>query len=157
MKYYKAPWSPRLIIMSSLLTPFFLGFAFAELRRGGASFRVGMLLLALVVGCALFSIRGFTVTPDAILVRRLFWNTRLPLAGLQSARFDPLPIFGGIGIGNGGLFSFTGFWYTPSLGFCRLFITDRTRCVWLRYPNRTVVVSPAAPEDFVQDLALAKP
>jgi putative radical SAM enzyme (TIGR03279 family) len=29
------------------------------------------------------------VQPDCLLVERLFWDTRLPLAGLESARFEP--------------------------------------------------------------------
>ena len=94
MKHYKAPWSPLLVSLSTLLTAVCLGNAFAEFRHGGAESWVGWLLVALVVGCALFTIRGYTVTPDAI--------------------------------------------------------------VMLRYPNRMVAISPAAPEDFVHDLALAR-
>jgi hypothetical protein len=118
---------------------------------------VGWLLVALVVGCAFFTIRGYTVTPDAILVHRLVWNTRLPLAGLQSARVERKPRRWGIRIGNGGFFSFSGFHYTPGLGFWRVLVTDHRRLVMLRYPNRMVAISPAAPEDFVRDLAIARP
>ena len=145
-----------LVILSTLLTALCLGNAFAEFRHGGAESRVGWLLVALVVGCALFIIRGYTVTPDAILVQRLFWNTRLPLAGLQSARVERTPRPWGIRIGNGGFFSFSGFHYTPGLGFWRVLVTDHRRLVMLRYPNLMVAISPAAPEDFVQDLAVAR-
>ena len=109
MKHYKAPWSPLLVILSTLLTAWLLGQAFVEFRHRGAASWVGWLLVALVVGCAFFTIRGYTVTPDAILVHRLVWNTRLPLAGLQSARVERKPRRWGIRIGNGGFFSFSGF------------------------------------------------
>ena len=146
-----------LVILSTLLTAGCLGYAFAEFRHGGADSRVGWLLVALVVGCALFTIRGYTVTPDAILVHRLVWNTRLPLAGLQSARVEQMRRPWGVRIGNGGFFSFSGFHYTPGLGLWRVLVTDHSRLVMLRYPNRMVAISPATPEAFVQDLALAKP
>ena len=68
MRQYKASWSPFLIIMSTLLTALCLGLAFAEFRREGASAWVGWLLVALVIGCALFSIRGYTVAPEELLV-----------------------------------------------------------------------------------------
>ncbi len=58
--------------------------------------------------------------------------------------------------GNGGGFSFSGFYYSKRLGSFRAFVTDRRRTVVLRYANRRVVLSPATPEDFVQDLALAR-
>ena len=146
-----------LVILSTLLTAACLGPAFAEFRHGGAESWMGWLLVALVVGCALFTIRGYTITPDAILVHRLVWNTRLPRAGLQSARFDPTPRRWGIRIGNGGFFSFSGFHYTPGLGLWRVLVTDHSRLVMLRYPNRMVAISPAAPEDFVHELVLVRP
>jgi hypothetical protein len=57
--------------------------------------------------------------------------------------------------GNGGAFSFTGFYYNKRLRSYRAYVTDPRRSVVLRYTNRRVVLSPAAPEDFVQDLALS--
>ena len=91
---------------------------------------------------------------DAILIHRLFWVTRLPLAGLQSARFELGATQWGIRAGNGGFFSCTGFRYNRRLGLYRVFVTDAFRTVVLRYPHLTVVVSPADPEAFVRDLAI---
>ena len=48
----------------------------------------GFLPLAIILVAALFTIRGYTVTPDAVLVHRLFWTTRLPLGGLESAQVE---------------------------------------------------------------------
>jgi len=156
MKRYKAHWGMLLIVLSTSLTMLCVGLAVVEFKQGGPSFWTGLWLLALVVGCALFAIRGYMIAPDAILVQRLLWTTRLPLAGLQSARFEPLSLRGNIRIGNGGFFSFTGWNYKPSLGFCRVFVTDHRRVVLLRYPHRTVAISPAAPEEFVRDLVVLR-
>jgi len=154
MKHYQARWGTELVVLSTLLTALCLGLAFVEFRRSGASAWVGWLLLALVAGCALFSIRGYTITPAAILIHRLFWNTRVPRSDLQSARREPQFPWQGIRIGNGGFFSFTGWRYSPGLGVYRVFATNSSDRVVLRYPNHTVVVSPSAPEDFVRDLAV---
>src|SRR3954464_11996498 len=103
----------------------------------------------MVCGGALFTIRGYTVTPDALLVHRLFWTTRLPLAGLQSAQFEPNAMRWSIRtFGNGGLFSFTGWYRNKALGAYRAFVTDPHQTVVLHFPNRTVVVSPSVPAEF---------
>lgn len=154
MKHYKAQWGTFLVVMSALQTALCLGLAFVAFRHGGTLSWGGFLLLAVLVGCVFFVIRGYTVTPDAILVHRLLWKTRLPLAGLQSAQSKPLPMWPGLRIGNDGFFSCTGWCYSRGLGFYRVFVTDDRQGVVLRYPNRTVAVSPAAPEEFVHALAI---
>jgi hypothetical protein len=152
-KYHKASWSQGLVLWSLLLTGLFLWLAFVSFKHGGSSSLLkGSLLVALPLGCALFAIRGYTVTADAILIHRLFWATRLPLAGLKSARFEMGATQWSIRVGNGGFFSCTGFRYNRSLGFHRVFATDGMRTVVLRYLHRTVVVSPADPEAFVRDV-----
>jgi hypothetical protein len=154
-KHYPAHWGTLLIVLSTLLTAGCVWFAVAAFNEGTtSSIRMGLWLLALVVGCALFTIRGYTITPDSILVHRLLWATRLPRAGLQSAQFVPVRPGSSVRIGNGGFFSFSGWYYNTRLGLYRVFVTDHRRMVFLRYPNRLVAISPAAPEEFVHDLAI---
>ena len=153
MKHYKAQWDTSLIGVSSLATGTCLGIAFVAFRHGGASWWLGLALLALVGGCELFAIRGYAVTPEAILVHRLLWTTRLPLAGLRSAQFEPNAMRWSLRtFGNGGFFSFSGFYRNKPLGTYRAFVTDRHQTVVLRYDGRTVVVSPASPEEFAHEL-----
>jgi len=156
MKNYKAPWSMSLIVISTLATILCVGISTGMLWKPGGLLRVVTVLpLAILFGSALFTIRGYTITSDAILVQRLFWTTRLPLAGLQSAQFEPSAMRSSLRtFGNGGLFSFTGFFRNKELGTYRAFVTDPNRTVVLRFSNRTVVVSPAAPEEFVQDISV---
>ena len=156
MKHYNARWGAMLVVISTLLTAVCLGEAASEFWHHGTSAGVGWLLVALVSGCALFTIRGYMVTPEAILVERLFWSTRLPLAGLQSARHELMSPWRGIRIGNGGFFSFTGWRWSPGYGFYRVFVTNGADRVVLRYRNRTVVLSPSDPEDFIHDLPVAQ-
>ena len=151
MKHYKAHWGALLIVVSSLSTAVCLGGAFVAFKFGGTLLWVGWLLLALIAGCALLIIRGYTLTPHAILVHRLLWTTRLPLAGLRSVQFEPNAMRWSIRtFGNGGFYSFSGFYYNKLLGAYRAFVTDCHQTVVLRYGGRTVVVSPSSPEEFAQ-------
>lgn len=154
MKNYKAPWSTSLIVVSSLATIVCASIALGFILSGHDALPwVALLPLAIIAGGALFMIRGYTVTPEAVLVHRLFWTTRLPLAGLQSAQVEPNAMRGSIrAFGNGGLFSFTGFYRNKTLGGYRAFVTDLRRTVVLRFPSRTIVVSPSAPEQFIHDI-----
>jgi hypothetical protein len=54
--------------------------------------------------------------------------------------------------GNGGLYSYSGFFRNKALGTYRAFVTDPHQTVVLHFPNRTVVVSPSAQEEFVDDI-----
>jgi len=160
MKTYMAPWSITLIVLSALATllclVITLGIPWLPALRhhGEVEIIARWLPLALMIGCGLFTVRGYAITPDAILVHRLLWATRLPRAGLQSAEFVPNAMCKSIRTcGNGGFFSFTGFYWSKTLKSYRSYVTDPRRTVILRYENRTVVVSPGTPEDFVRELA----
>ncbi len=55
--------------------------------------------------------------------------------------------------GNGGMFSFTGWYWSRPLGHFRAFVTDLNRTVVLRFADRTLVVSPEHPEEFVREIS----
>ena len=164
MKHYEAPWSTTLIVMSVLTTVVCLvacvgaWLVLATRHPPGVLGCVVFLPLVILFGAALFTIRGYSVSSDSILVHRLLWSTVLPRTGLESAEVDLEAMRGSLRtFGNGGAFSFTGFYYNKRLGSYRAYVTDPHRTVVLRYANRRAVLSPAAPEDFVDDLAIARP
>ncbi|MEX8193646.1 PH domain-containing protein [Comamonas guangdongensis] len=156
-KQHLAPWGRALIVISLLSSLLCLGISAGLMlsRVRGLSWPA-LLPLAVLAICALFTVRGYVVTADALLVRRLLWNTRLPWRGsaaLQSVQAEPDAMRGSIRLwGNGGMYSFTGLFRSKALGSYRAFVTDRHRTVVLRFANRTVVVSPASPQDFVRDV-----
>ena len=158
MKTYQAPWGRALMFVSGLLAVLSIASAvglpllLAEVDQGVARW-APWLLPAIVLGCLPFMIRGYVITDDAILIRRLFWTTRLVRAGLKSAESVPKAMSKCLRTcGNGGGFSFTGWYWSKSLGFFRAYVTDLNRTVVLRFEKRTVVVSPDDPEDFVSEL-----
>jgi hypothetical protein len=161
MKHYEAPWSTSLIVMSAFTTLLCMGVSAgawwaAVAKHQAAPVRsVALLPLAILFCTALFTIRGYAITSEAILVHRLLWSTSLPRLGLQSAQVEPDAMRGSIRtFGNGGAFSFSGFYYNKRLGSYRAFVTDPRRAVVLRYATRRVVLSPVVPQDFVSNLAV---
>jgi hypothetical protein len=156
MKKYRAPWSITLIVISSAATAICIGVAITLLKENQESMRwLAALPILTVVGAAFFNIRGYVIVPEAVLIRRLFWRTRLPLADLQAVRFIPNVMRGSIRtFGNGGLFSFCGFYRNKFLGRYRAWVTNFGGTVVLRFASRTIVVSPDTPEQFVRELDL---
>ncbi|MHA3771168.1 PH domain-containing protein [Verrucomicrobiota bacterium sgz303538] len=157
-RIYKAPWGWALRITSTLGAVVCIGAAVLLLIHG-PSHRTpppAFLLVVpflLVAGCALFTIREYQVEDHALLIRRLFWTTRIPLSGLLSAAVEPKAMRGSIRLcGNGGLFSFTGWYWNRHLGRFRAFATDLRQTVVLRFADdRTMVLSPDNPEAFVHE------
>jgi hypothetical protein len=163
MSPFRAPWSKSLIVASTFATLVCLGVSYAlwTLPLGDSSeplrFSLGLLPLAIILLCALFTVRGYSISNDALLIHRLLWKTRISLSGLQSVKFDPEGTHGSIRtFGNGGFFSFTGYFRNKELGSYRAFMTDRRRAVVLRFPASVIVISPDPPEDFVNTISQYK-
>ena len=151
-KEYKATWGKALWIISTFATAILL--AVAVLPVPGLWW-VRILPLAILMGAVPFVVRGYTIRDDALLIRRLFWDTRIELSGLRSARIDPSVICGSIRTcGNGGLFSFTGWYWNRRLGKYRMYVTDLKQPVVLTFDTRCIVVSPSDPEAFVRELSV---
>ena len=153
-QHYKAHWCKLVIIMSIvasliLMLPSALYWANPEPTLLFAA----SLCLLIGIGAALFTIRGYTVTQDELLIQRLSWKTRISLKNLKSAQINPDAFRKCIRTcGNGGLFSFSGFYYSKSVGHFRALVTDLANPVVLRFEKRTLVISPSEPETFVQNV-----
>jgi Bacterial PH domain len=158
MTHFRAPWSKSLVAASTFATLICLGVAYIlwTLPVASESLRLwlGLLPLAMIFICALFMIRGYSVENGAIAIHRLFWITRVSLSGLQAVYFDPGATRRSIRtFGNGGFFSFTGYFRNKGLGSYRAFMTDRGRAVVLRFPASVIVISPERPENFVDAIS----
>ncbi|MFO1499849.1 MAG: PH domain-containing protein [Verrucomicrobiota bacterium] len=158
MKTYSAPWSRVLLLTSSSGALVCFGAGMITMLYTPLPLRwLGLALASVPLVCALFSIRHYSVSPDLILIHRLFWKTAIPRAGLKDARFDPQAMQRSVRTcGNGGLFSFTGSYWNKVLGQYRAYVTDPSRAVVLSYSSgKTVVLSPGQPEAFVRELRVA--
>ena len=159
MKIYQAPWSKSLKVVSLLLVVLavaaLVGTSFLPAGIPVWSLHLTRWILPVIVlSCLPFMVLGYEVTEDAILIHRPLWKTRLDRANLKSAEVVPNAMSKCLRTcGNGGGFSFTGWYWSKSLGAFSAYVTDLNRTVVLRFEKRTVVVSPDAPEDFVKALS----
>ncbi len=150
---HSAPRSLLLKGVSFGASVFLTGVSAALLLTPQSPLGLSLPPVGVVVVCILFVIRGYTVVPGALEIRRLLWTTRIPLEGLKELRSEPGAMRGSLRVcGNAGLFSFTGWFWNKPLGIYRAFVTDTHRTVVLRLAKRTLVVSPADPEAFVRDV-----
>jgi hypothetical protein len=148
MSAYRAKWGKTLMWVSALATVLIAGFSAAM-----PEFWLKILLLAMPVGALPFVVRGYAVRNGTLFIRRLWWETQIELTGLRSVRFDPEALKGSIKTcGNGGLFSFTGWYWSRQLKTYRMYVTDLKRPVVLVFDTRRIVVSPDEPERFVAEL-----
>jgi hypothetical protein len=158
MKFHRAPWGRALIVISGLLVVLAVaGLVGLPMLMTDVhpclTWFAAWLLPVIVLACLPFMVRGYVITDKAILIRRLFWTTRLDRGDLISAESVPKAMGKSLRTcGNGGGFSFTGWYWSKSLGCFRAFVTDLNRTVVLRFATRTVVVSPEDPEEFAGEL-----
>ena len=154
--HFKAPWGKTLCWMSALSILILLGALVPVLllKKPEWARLLALLPLLLLPGAALFIIRSYTLEPNTLAIQRLLWTTHLPLSGLQSAEVSPDVMRGSLRLfGNGGMLSITGLYRNRALGNYRAFVTDLNRTVVLRFPKRTVVVSPENPDRFVAEIS----
>ena len=160
---FNAPWSATLALMTGFCVIFCLaisvmGVVSVPASLGFAQWVTRIAPLLIIFGGALFCVRGYTLRERTLLIKRLLWSTRLDLSNLVSATHDPEVMEGSLrAFGNGGLFSFCGLYRNGKLGFYRAFATDPKRAVILRFSNRTVVITPDLPEQFVDEVTALIP
>ncbi len=157
---FSAPWGTSLKLLSLLVVALLVAVASVGVQQAEAhstGWFVGTVVLPLfILAVAIpFVIRGYSVSEGTLKVRRLGWSTRLDLSNLKAVEVDATAMKGSIRIlGNGGLFCFAGRFYNKKLGTYRAYATDPNRAVTIKFPERTLVVTPDDPERFA---ALIKP
>jgi hypothetical protein len=162
-KQYRAPWSKGVYAVSTLVPLLLVGGVLTLwLRAGnvpvGAKALATGLTVVLLPGAFAFGIYGYELAPGELRVRRLGWTTALPLRDLLDARYDPDAVRLTFRLfGNGGLFGCTGWYWNRTLGRFRFFGADPRCTVVLRFTDRTVVVTPDPPVEFVDDLMTRLP
>lgn len=159
---YGAPWGPLLQGMTILSVVLLLGMTamgVSERPAGQLLWYLVMIVLPLVmlVTAVFFMIRGYLLYADTLYVRRLGWYSKIPLAGLQHVVFDPeVTRKMTRRFGNGGMFCFAGSYKSKKIGPVRVFATDLRRPVVLRFADRSIIVTPDDPIDFVEKVKLLR-
>ena len=172
---FSAPWGAPLALMTAVCSVICLFLPLPGVMIGlgtSAALRVqgmsvippwsGWLIVAIplltLVGSAAFIVRGYVLTDTSLIIKRPGWESRLDLSRLNSATVDPdafrrsLRLFG-----NGGFFSFTGWFRNRKLGIFRAYATDTRRAVVLCFSDKTVVITPDDPQKFAAEINANKP
>jgi hypothetical protein len=161
-----APWAPKMklaTVLAVAVCAAILGASWGAIPGKPVALAGWMRLLVvlppLAVAIALFFvIRGYELHADRLEVRRLLWSTRIPLDRLERAWHDPRAMDRSMRLlGNSGLFSITGLFQGRAIGRYRAFVTNPRHAVVLRIRGRTLVVSPADPQAFLDALARRHP
>ncbi len=143
-EHFRAPWSTRLKVIT----------AAALLICGAVYFTAdllgSLLILALVILCLVFAVRGYSITDDKLLIHRLGWVKSFDLSDLSTVELSPGANIGSIRAwGIGGVFSFVGYFRNAVLGNYRAYVTDSKNAVVLVFNGSKIVVTPANPANFV--------
>ena len=145
---FGAPWGRELFVLSAVGVIAMMIPMIIAVRRGG--WIVATLLLMMLAIPASLTIRGYEVRRGELLIRRLFWNTRWPLHERTPASIRPQVMANSWRTwGNGGFFGYSGHFVNTALSRYRAFVTDPARTVVLDTPKGVLVVSPDAPQAFV--------
>src|SRR5262245_49436893 len=116
MTHFRAPWSKSLMVDSIFANIVCLGVSYAmwtlPMEDSLSQLRccLAFLPLAVILLCSLFTVRGYAIVSNYLVIDRLFWKTNVSLRELRSVKFDPTATHRSIRtFGNGGFFSFTGY------------------------------------------------
>ncbi|HAV61146.1 MAG TPA: hypothetical protein DCY13_02135 [Verrucomicrobiales bacterium] len=102
---------------------------------------------------ALWMIRRYELDDHELRVHRPFWVNRIPLSDIASAEVDPRACRGAWKtLGNDGLFAMHGRFRSRRLGKFQAYVTNPEQAVILRVTNDTIVISPAEPRKFLNEL-----
>ena len=152
---FKAPWSKGLRVIScvaiaALLVVHVAGW-YAWSRTGASVALIAIISPPLILLiAALCIIRGYVLTAEEIVVKRLGWVNRFALSELRSVQGDNEAMSNSLKLlGNTGLLSYSGYFWNRKIGRYRAFATDPSRGVVLTYANRKILLTPDDPQRFI--------
>ncbi|MCX2795094.1 PH domain-containing protein [Microbulbifer thermotolerans] len=155
---FRAPWSRQLKWITTITASLLLAIPILLLSKAPQAqstlynVAIGLPPATLLLS-ALFAILGYRIEGTNLFILRPGWKTRISLQGLSEVKSDPQATHGSTRIfGNGGLFGYIGLFHNRRLGRYRAFATDLSKSVVLRFPQRTLVITPDKPEQFVAEI-----
>ena len=154
-EFFKADWSSSLLLSTALISLLLVGATLFEIfttfRSGGRlHILIATIPIAFLFVSAIFSVRGYRLADRTLYVKRLGWDSEISLEALRSAEIDPQAMTSSVRWwGNGGLFSYSGWFYSPRIGSYEAYGTKPQQAVVLRFPEKTIVLTPDQPDRFV--------
>lgn len=145
---YKAPWSKKLKNTTGFFAVLLIA-AFFIMDSLAAS----VLLVLILIVSLLMVVRGFNISDGKLSIHRLGWTKNYDVTNLKKAEYSPNITLGSIrSFGAGGFFGYVGKFKNKVLGNFVAYVTDEQNSVVLEFSDKTLVVSPDEPENFVTEI-----
>ncbi|GAT34519.1 pH domain-containing protein [Terrimicrobium sacchariphilum] len=120
-----------------------------------------LILIPMVLASVLSIIWGYSIKDGILIIHRLAWKTRIPLAGLVAFWRDPsltskdIPSWTNTPYCSATVFSRRP--SCPKLGKYDAFLNGHKNAIVLAFPSRRIVISPSNPEAFAAALQQTVP
>ena len=109
------------------------------------------ILISLLIIPYLFSPRGFSVTDECVVIKRLVGDVKIPLEKVKEVRPLPKVTLAKLRLfGSGGLYGYFGYFYIPELGLVKMYATRLHDLVMIRCENGTYIISPKNTYSFIE-------
>lgn len=95
---------------------------------------------------------GYRLAADGVHIERRAAAKVIPFRLIRSADRGDRPLNGLTMGGSMGVFGRFGWFWNPTLGFYRLFLSNRETVVWLETEGGWIAISPDRPDEFVERL-----
>ena len=158
--FFKAPWgiavttitvTTCILMIAISLTLAWIG----DRQNFVLLYLVALIPVLIVLIASFYSVRGYLITNNTMQIARLGWFTKIPL-NLETVVYQPKAMAKSLRFfGDGGLFAFTGRFRNQPLGNYRAYVTHLNKTVVLTFTDKTVVVSPQRPEEFIATITRA--
>lgn len=149
MRYqFRAPWDLLLVGMTSGVILLFGALSYAM-----PSLIYIMLLWAIILGCAIFGVYGYSIQDGKVKILRLGWSKDFDFSEIKKVEHKPNAMLGSIRrFGIGGLFGYIGYFSNSILGKYKAYATHTKKTVLLLVNDEQVVISPDNPKEFISVL-----
>lgn len=155
---FSADWSSQVTLITYSVVPLLLLsplLVFSLKKRFGVALFVALVCWGIIAATLPAYIKGYQIQSGYVNVLGLFGSESFPIDEITDAYLDPKSMDGSVRtLANGGIFSFYGQFSNERLGQYFAYVTDPSRSVVLRFADKTVVISPDRPQEFLQSLYL---
>lgn len=142
-----------LVIITMFLAPIIMLLSGVQDEEPLAIWITLLVPIVVMIGVLPFMIRGYILRDDTLIIRRVGRVTQIDLSNLQEVYVkDDLSVWQWRVMGSGGFFGYFGTFYNNEFGRYQAYITDYKHAVVMKFSDKTIVVSPHDPHDFVDKI-----
>ncbi|MBT3983893.1 MAG: hypothetical protein HOE90_21230 [Bacteriovoracaceae bacterium] len=161
--YFKARWGNALKAISIFCTLVLLSvpiivYVAQSAQINATTTAVSLLSISALIGCIPFSVRGYRVETNELVILRTFHRDFIPIGEITSIeKIERLPKFTLRVFGNGGLFSFSGNYWSKGIGHFKAYVTNFDNLVMVTAAQKKMLISPDQPDELIAQVQKEMP